>query len=89
MIFHLLNGNLSLDTADEQKNSDAEIIQYEVINAFTQTDFNKSSETEASTNHTFSALRGSFTNPEIFAHRPVTHYFSLKLDVDDEYSAKK
>ena len=86
MIIHLLNQNHSLDTLHEQ--NVAENFKNEVINVFFQREIDNSSQTEILRNHTFLAPYGYFNSPEKFAFELANHYSSLKIDVDDEFSAK-
>ena len=71
-----------------KKNSVAWKSKNEVINVFNQTEFDNSSETETSLNHTFIAAHAYFSNTENFAHKPAIHYSSMNFDIDDEFSAK-
>ena len=71
----------------EQDNTDAEKLKKEVINVFTQTDFDNSVVTEVSPKQIFLAPHGFSSSPENFSHNSAT-YSSLKLDADHELSAK-
>ena len=64
-------------------------VKNEVNNVFTQTEFDNSSENGISTNPTFLASHGYFSNPEKISPKPANHYSSLKFNVDDEFSPKK
>ena len=88
LLIHFYNQNQSLDTFHEQENTDAEKFKNEVINVFTQKEFDSYSKSEISTNHTFLAPHGYFSNLENFAHKAAAHYSLLKFDIDDEFSAK-
>ena len=77
-----------LDTFFDWKITGAGKSNNEVMDVFTQTEFDHSSETEKSPNNTFMALHGYFSNPENFAHKPVTYFSSLKFDTDGEFFAK-
>ena len=48
LLLHLISQNRPLDTFYELNNTDAEKLKNEVIDVFTQTDFDNSSETEFS-----------------------------------------
>ena len=63
VITQFLNQKFSLDSFYEQKSSDAEKFRTEVINVFTQTEIDNSSETVIPTKNTFLAPLGYFSNP--------------------------
>ena len=88
LLIHLLIENRSLDTIHEQKSTDAEEFKKAITNIFIQTEFDKSIETDFSTNHTFLGPLGCYSNIKIFAYKAVTQYFPLKFDIVDEISAK-
>ena len=88
LLSQFLNQNRSLDILHEPNVADAEKLKNEVVNVFTQTEFDKSSETEVSENHNFSATHGYFGIPENFRHNSATFLSSPKLDADDEVSPK-
>ena len=77
-----------LDIFHKQNDTDAEKFKNEVFNVLTQTEIDKYSETEISTNHIFSAPHGYFSNRGNFAHKPATYYFSLYFDAHDQFFSK-
>ena len=72
----------------EQKITDAENISTEVINVFSQTEFDNPSENEVSPERIFLAPRGNFINPGNVSHEPATSYSSLNFAAVDEFSSK-
>ena len=73
-IFHILNQNHWLDTFHDIKIPIAENFKNEIINVFTETEFDNSSESGTSTNQTFLAPHGHFGNSENFLQKPATHF---------------
>ena len=88
LIIHLLNQSHSRDTFHEHKDTDVGKFKNEVVNIFTKTEFDNSSETQSSWNHTFLAPHGSFRKFKKFTYISTTHYSFLKFEVDDEFSQK-
>ena len=82
-LLHFINQGHSLNTFNDQKDTDAGKILKEVIIVFTQSEFNISSKTETCSIHRI------FSNHENFMSLPATHSSSLKFDADDEFCVKK
>ena len=61
LIFQLLNRNLSLETSHEYTNADADNFMEEVINVFTETEFDKSYENEISSKNNVFTPRWYFS----------------------------
>ena len=62
--------------------------QNEINNVFSQTELDISFDSEISAKLTFPAPHRYISNPANFAQKPATQCFSLRFDVDDEFSAK-
>ena len=70
--------------SDDQNESDPE--KKEVVNVFTQADFDTAPSFEVSAEHTLSTFHGEFINPKSSKNQKATRYSSLNSDDDDDVS---